>query len=203
MLGSIWWLPYNGYRIISIEPKIGKYTFDLQLFHFFRVLEGGLCAATVLVSFGVLIGKINPLQVISIFWILRESVFLDILKTKLFQLLLLGLIETVLFVGNCHVGYSLFGAVDVGMVGTKTFSFLLHQLSQRRIHLCTRLWGLLWHGNHRRDEQVSLLSLFLEPSMAAAIRLFFNLMIRKNFAKAGDEKNDTTPTSDIFSLLGW
>ena len=93
--------------------------------------------------------------------------FLDILKTKLFQLLLLGLIETVLFVGNCHVGYSLFGAVDVGMVGTKTFSFLLHQLSQRRIHLCTRLWGLLWHGNHRRDEQVSLLSLFFEPSMAA------------------------------------
>ena len=56
-----------------------------------RVLEGGLCAATVLVSFGVLIGKINPLQ-----------------------LLLLGLIETVLFVANCHVGYSMFGAVDVG-----------------------------------------------------------------------------------------
>ena len=59
-----------------------------------RVLEGGLCAATVLVTFGVLIGKINPLQ-----------------------LLLLGLIETVLFVANCHVGYSMFGAVDVGMVG--------------------------------------------------------------------------------------
>ena len=56
-----------------------------------RVLEGGLCAATVLVSFGVLIGKINPLQ-----------------------LLILGLIETVLFVANCHVGYSMFGAVDVG-----------------------------------------------------------------------------------------
>ena len=128
---------------------------------------------------------------------------MDILKTKLFQLLLLGLIETVLFVGNCHVGYSLFGAVDVGMVGTKTFSFLLHQLSQRRIHLCTRLWGLLWHGNHRRDEQVSLLSLFLSPLWLLLVWLFFNLMSRKNFAKAGDEKNDTTPTSDIFSLLGW
>ena len=100
---------------------------------------------------------------------------MDILKTKLFQLLLLGLIETVLFVGNCHVGYSLFGAVDVGMVGTKTFSFLLHQLSQRRIHIRSRLWGLLWHGNHRRDEQVSLLSLFFEPSMAAAGLVVFQL----------------------------
>ena len=28
------------------------------------------------------------------------------------------------------------------------------------------------------------------------------VMSRKNYSKAGDEKNDTTPTSDIFSLLG-
>ena len=58
---------------------------------YFSVLEGGLASATVLVSFGVLIGKINPLQ-----------------------LLLMGLIETVLFVVNCHIGYSVLGAVDVG-----------------------------------------------------------------------------------------
>ena len=57
------------------------------------MLEGGLCAATVLVTFGVLIGKVNPLQ-----------------------LLVLGLIETVLFVINCHVGYSVLGAIDAGIV---------------------------------------------------------------------------------------
>ena len=28
------------------------------------------------------------------------------------------------------------------------------------------------------------------------------VMSRKNYEKAGSEKNDTTPTSDIFSLLG-
>ena len=55
------------------------------------MLEGGLCAATVLVSFGVLLGKVNPLQ-----------------------LLVLGLVETVLFTINCHVGYSMMGVVDAG-----------------------------------------------------------------------------------------
>ena len=59
--------------------------------HTLRVLEGGLAAATVLVSFGVVIGKVNPLQ-----------------------LLVMGLIETVLFVGNCHLGYGILGVVDVG-----------------------------------------------------------------------------------------
>ena len=58
-----------------------------------RVLEGGLCAATVLVTFGVLLGKVNP-----------------------FQLLVLGLVETVLFAINCHIGYSVLGAVDAGSI---------------------------------------------------------------------------------------
>ena len=30
------------------------------------------------------------------------------------QLLVMGLVETVVFVINCHIGYSLLGAVDVG-----------------------------------------------------------------------------------------
>ena len=55
------------------------------------MLEGGLAAATVLVSYGVLIGKINPLQ-----------------------LLIMGLVETVLFVANAHFGYIVLGTVDVG-----------------------------------------------------------------------------------------
>ena len=80
------------------------------------MLEGGLCAATVLVTFGVLIGKINPLQ-----------------------LLLLGLIETVLFVANCHVGYSMFGAVDVGTVW-QDFKFSLFIPIVKVVRsLCTHL----------------------------------------------------------------
>ena len=62
----------------------------------FRVLEGGLAAATVLVSFGVLIGKINPLQ-----------------------LLVMGFIETILFVINCYIGYTVLGAVDIGKWGKR------------------------------------------------------------------------------------
>ena len=58
---------------------------------FSSVLEGGLAAASVLISFGVVIGKLNP-----------------------FQLLVMGIIETVLFVINMHIGYVIFGAVDVG-----------------------------------------------------------------------------------------
>ena len=60
---------------------------------FSSVLEGGLAAASVLISFGVVIGKLNP-----------------------FQLLVMGIIETVLFVINMHIGYVIFGAVDVGNV---------------------------------------------------------------------------------------
>ena len=58
-----------------------------------RVLMEGLWAATVLVSFGVLLGMVNPLQ-----------------------LLVLALIETILFVVNCHIGYSILGCIDAGSV---------------------------------------------------------------------------------------
>ena len=55
------------------------------------MLEGGLAAASVLISFGVIIGKLNP-----------------------FQLLVMGILETILYVINMHIGYVIFGAVDVG-----------------------------------------------------------------------------------------
>ena len=55
------------------------------------MLEGGLAAASVLISFGVVIGKLNP-----------------------FQLLVMAIFETILFVINMHIGYVLFGAIDVG-----------------------------------------------------------------------------------------
>lgn len=57
----------------------------------FRVLEGGLAAAAVLISFGAVLGKLNP-----------------------FQLLVMGLVEGALFVFNAHLGYKVLGAIDVG-----------------------------------------------------------------------------------------
>ena len=58
------------------------------------VLEGGLAAASTLISFGVVIGKLNPLQ-----------------------LLVMGIIETILFVINMWIGFSLLGAIDIGKGG--------------------------------------------------------------------------------------
>ena len=58
---------------------------------FIDIIEGGVVAAAVLISFGVVIGKVNPLQ-----------------------LLFMGLIETIVVVLNAHVGYSLLGVCDVG-----------------------------------------------------------------------------------------
>lgn len=55
------------------------------------VLEGGLAAASILISFGVVIGKLNPLQ-----------------------LLVMGIVETVLFVVNMWIGFTLLGAIDIG-----------------------------------------------------------------------------------------
>ena len=58
---------------------------------FIDIIEGGVVAAAVLISFGVVIGKVNPLQ-----------------------LLFMGLIETIFVVLNAHIGYSLLGVSDVG-----------------------------------------------------------------------------------------
>ena len=55
------------------------------------MVEAGLVSAAVLISFGVLIGKVNP-----------------------FQLLVLGLLEAVACIVNMHLGYTILGVVDVG-----------------------------------------------------------------------------------------
>jgi ammonium transporter Rh len=58
---------------------------------FFRVLEGGFAGAAVLISFGVVLGKTNPLQ-----------------------LLVMAIIETALYVANILIGTHLLLAVDIG-----------------------------------------------------------------------------------------
>ena len=63
----------------------------LSTLNFNRVLEGGLASAAVLISFGAVLGKLNP-----------------------FQLLVMGLVEGALFVFNSHLGYKVLGAIDVG-----------------------------------------------------------------------------------------
>ena len=58
---------------------------------FIDVIEAGLVAASVLISFGVIIGKVNPLQ-----------------------LLFMALVEATFCVINLYVGYIVLGVVDVG-----------------------------------------------------------------------------------------
>lgn len=55
------------------------------------LLDGGFAAATVLVSFGVVIGKTTPMQLLG-----------------------MALIEVPLFVANNYIGYTLLGAIDIG-----------------------------------------------------------------------------------------
>ncbi len=55
------------------------------------LLDGGFAAATVLVSFGVVIGKTTPMQLLG-----------------------MAIIEVPLFVANNYIGYTLLGAVDIG-----------------------------------------------------------------------------------------
>ena len=56
-----------------------------------RIIEGGLASASVLISLGAVLGKLNP-----------------------FQILMLSLIETPVFVLNLYLGYTILGCVDVG-----------------------------------------------------------------------------------------
>ena len=58
---------------------------------FIDVIEGGVAAAAVLISFGAVLGKVNPLQ-----------------------LLFMGLIEAIFVVLNLHIGYHVLGIADVG-----------------------------------------------------------------------------------------
>ena len=58
---------------------------------FIEIVEGGVVASAVLISFGVLLGKVNPLQ-----------------------LLVMAVIECIFVVINCHIGYTIMGARDVG-----------------------------------------------------------------------------------------
>ena len=61
----------------------------------FRVLEGGFAGASVLISFGVILGKTNPLQ-----------------------LLVTALIQTILYVTNSLIGTNLLSAIDIGNSNT-------------------------------------------------------------------------------------
>ena len=58
---------------------------------FIDVIEAGLIGGAVLISFGVIIGKVNP-----------------------FQLLFMALIESICCTINLYVGYFVLGVVDVG-----------------------------------------------------------------------------------------
>ena len=57
------------------------------------LLDGGFAAATILISFGAVIGKTTPTQ-----------------------LLALSLIEVPLYFLNSYIGYTILGAIDVGEV---------------------------------------------------------------------------------------
>ena len=57
----------------------------------FDLLDGGFAAATILVSFGVVIGKTTPNQLLGMI-----------------------IIEVPLFVANNYIGYTLLGTIDMG-----------------------------------------------------------------------------------------
>ena len=59
-------------------------------FHF-SILEGGFAAAAALISLGAVLGKLTP-----------------------FQILMMSMIETPVFVLNSYIGYSLLGVSDIG-----------------------------------------------------------------------------------------
>ena len=54
-------------------------------------MEAGLTSAAVLISFGALLGKLNPIQT-----------------------LIMTIIESAIFVANAYLGYGVLGCLDVG-----------------------------------------------------------------------------------------
>ena len=65
--------------------------FRIYISIFYRALEAALTSAAVLITYGVVLGKLNP-----------------------FQVLVMTLIESPLFVANAYLGYKVLGAIDVG-----------------------------------------------------------------------------------------
>ena len=68
------------------------------LIDWYDLLDGGFAAATTLVSFGVVIGKTTPMQLLG-----------------------LAFIEVPLWVLVNHIGYGIIGAIDVGKYFQKIF----------------------------------------------------------------------------------
>jgi len=85
-----------------VKVKIKKRTLIERIIRYkisiFSILEGSFAAASVLISFGAILGK-----------------------TNLFQLLFLTVIETILYVANGLVGRHVFGAVDIGNKNASTY----------------------------------------------------------------------------------
>ena len=61
------------------------------------ILDGGFAAATVLISVGGVLGKLNP-----------------------FQVLFMAVVEAAMFVLNSYIGYTILGVIDVGMKNDKS-----------------------------------------------------------------------------------
>ena len=63
-----------------------------MIFNIFSILNGGFCAAAVMISLGGVFGKLSP-----------------------FQVLFMSLIEAGMFVLSSYIGYEILHVVDVGM----------------------------------------------------------------------------------------
>ena len=85
MMGYI----YNLYNIQVFTIFLLMFLIYISIFY--RALEAALTSAAVLITYGVVLGKLNP-----------------------FQVLVMTLIESPLFVANAYLGYKVLGAIDVG-----------------------------------------------------------------------------------------
>ena len=75
------------FGLIKMDPAM---EFAIKI-GFIDIIEAGLIGGAVLISFGVIIGKVNPLQ-----------------------LLFMALLESIFCVINLYIGYNILGVVDVG-----------------------------------------------------------------------------------------